>query len=73
MYDDKLDGLISEELYLKKVKEYKEKQRDILIQIEDHTNADENFYLTAPKVLNLANRALEIFESSEVRESKGFW
>lgn len=51
MYDDKLDGLISEELYLKKVKEYKEKQRDILIQIEDHTNADENFYLTAPKVL----------------------
>lgn len=70
MYDDKLDGLISEELYLKKVKEYKEKQRDILIQIEDHTNADENFYLTAPKVLNLANRALEIFESSEVREKR---
>lgn len=70
MYDDKLDGLISEELYLKKVKEYKVKQRDILIQIEDHTNADENFYITAPKILNLANRALEIFESSEVKEKR---
>jgi len=70
MYDDKLDGLISEELYQKKLKEYKEKQRDILIQIEDHTKADENFYLTAPKILNLANRALEIFESSEVKEKR---
>ena len=70
MYDDKLDGFISEELYQKKLKEYKEKQRDILIQIEEHTNADENFYLTAPKILNLANRALEIFESSEVKEKR---
>lgn len=70
VYDDKLDGLISEELYLKKVKEYKEKQKDILIQIEDHTKADENFYITAPKILNLANRALEIFESSEVKEKR---
>ena len=70
MYDDKLDGLISEELYQKKLKEYKEKQRDILIQIEDHAKADENFYITAPKILNLANRALEIFESSEVKEKR---
>ena len=70
MYDDKLDGFISEDLYQKKLKEYKEKQRDILIQIEDHTKADENFYITAPKILNLANRALEIFESSEVKEKR---
>jgi len=70
MYDDKLDGFISEELYEKKLKEYKEKQRDILIQIEDHTKADEDFYITAPKILNLANKALEIFESSEVNEKR---
>jgi site-specific DNA recombinase len=70
MYDDKLDGFISEELYQKKLKEYKEKQRDILIQIEEHNKADENFYITASKVLDLANRALEIFESSEVNEKR---
>jgi len=70
MYDDKLDGFISEELYEKKLKEYKEKQRDILIQIEDHTKADEDFYITAPKIFNLANKALEIFESSEVKEKR---
>ena len=62
--------MISEELYRKKLKEYKEKQRDILIQMEEHNKADENFYLTAPKILNLANRALEIFESSEVKEKR---
>ena len=38
--------------------------------MEDHTKADENFYITAPKILNLANRALEIFESSEVKEKR---
>jgi DNA invertase Pin-like site-specific DNA recombinase len=70
MYDDKLDGFIPEDLYQKKLKEYKEKQRDILIQIEEHNKADENFYITASKVLDLANRALEIFESSEVNEKR---
>ncbi len=70
MYDDKLDGFITEELYQKKLKEYKEKQRDILIQMEEHNKADENFYITASKVVDLANRALEIFESSEVKEKR---
>ena len=70
MYDDKLDGFISEELYKKKLKEYKEKQRDILIQMEEHNKADENFYITTSKILDLANRALEIFESSEVNEKR---
>ena len=38
--------------------------------MEDHIKTDENFYITAPKILNLANRALEIFESSEVKEKR---
>ncbi len=70
MYDDKLDGFIPKEQYQKKLKEYKEKQRDILIQMEEHNKADENFYITASKVLDLSNRALEIFESSEVKEKR---
>ena len=39
MYDDKLDGVIPEDLYKKKLNEYKEKQRDILIQIEEHNES----------------------------------
>jgi len=57
-------------IILKKLKEYKEKQRNILIQIEEHNKADENFYITASQVLDLSNRALEIFESSEVKEKR---
>ena len=70
MYDDKLDGFIPKEQYQKKLREYKEKQRDILIQMEEHNKADENFYITASQVLDLSNRALEIFESSEVKEKR---
>ena len=57
-------------MYDKKLKEYKEKQQDLFIQMEEHSKADENFYLTASKVLDLASRALEIFESSEVSEKR---
>jgi len=38
--------------------------------MEEHSKADENFYLTASKVLDLASRALQIFESSEVTEKR---
>ena len=56
----------------KKLKEYKEKQQDLLVQMEEHSKADEAFYLTVSKVLNLASRALEIFESSEVNQKRVF-
>ena len=37
-----------------------------------HSQADEEFYLTANTVLNVAKRALEIFKSSEVQEKRQF-
>ena len=57
-------------MYDKKLKEYKEKQEDLLLQMEDHNKADENFYITAATVLGLSSRALEIFRSSEVNEKR---
>jgi len=30
-------------MYHKKLKEYKEKQEDLLLQMEEHTKADKNF------------------------------
>lgn len=38
--------------------------------MEEYTRADENFHIVANTVLSLANRALEIFESSEVDEKR---
>jgi hypothetical protein len=61
---------ITKEEYDKKLKEMKEKQYDINIQIEDHTRADKNYYITASTVLNLAKNAFELFKSSEVLEKR---
>ena len=70
MYDDKLDGLIDEKMYLDKVKDYKARQVEITEQMTRHEKADHNFYVTANMVMNLAARAREIFESSEVDEKR---
>ena len=52
------------------MKEYKEKQHDTALQLDELTNADENYHVTAATLFSLANRALEIFESSEVNEKR---
>lgn len=70
IYDDKLDGLIDEKLYLEKVREYKKRQIEIAEEMKNHEKADQNFYITANMVMNLAARAREIFESSEVDEKR---
>ena len=57
-------------MFNKKIKEYKERQAEINEEIQRYTNADENYYLTANTVLNLAQRAYEIFQSSEVTEKR---
>lgn len=70
VYDDKLDGVIDEKMYLEKVSEYKARQMEIVEEMKRHEKADQNFYVTANMVLNLAARVREIFESSEVDEKR---
>ena len=57
-------------MFDKKLKEYKEKQAEIRDEMARYDQADEKFYLTANTVPNLAQKALEIFESSEVSEKQ---
>ena len=57
-------------MFNKKLKEYKEKQAELEAEMARYTNADENYYITANTVLNLAKRAYEIFKSSEVAEKR---
>lgn len=66
----RINERITQEIYDKKLKEYKEKQYDINIRMEEYTRADENFHIVANTVLSLANRALDIFESSGVNEKR---
>lgn len=70
VYDDKLDGLIDEKMYLERVSTYKTRQTEIVEQMGRHEKADQNFYITANLVMNLAARAREIFESSEADEKR---
>jgi len=63
LMDMMLDASITKDEYDKKLKELKEKQHDIDIQLQEHTQADENYYITAGTVLNLAKGALSLFES----------
>ena len=70
IYDDKLDGLIDEVMYLEKVREYKTRQAELVQEMKRHETADQNFYITANMVLKLASRARELFESSEVEEKR---
>lgn len=70
IYDDKLDGLIDERMYLERVSTYKARQTEIVNEMGRHEQADKNFYITANLVMNLASRAREIFESSEADEKR---
>ena len=70
IYEDKLDNVIDEQMYLEKTREYKGRQSEIIQQMQRHENADQNFHVTANMVLKLAARARELFESSEVNEKR---
>lgn len=61
---------ITQEIYDKKAKEYKEKQYDLSLQLEEFTQADENYHITVNTILSLLKRAKEIFISSEVEEKQ---
>ena len=57
-------------MYLDKIRGYKARQAEMLEEMGRHHDADENFYVTANVVMNLAARAKEIFMSSEVAEKR---
>ena len=70
MYDDKLDGSITERDYNKRYERYREKQKEITSRIERLSIADEEYYITSEYLLRLANRAHELFMSSEAEERR---
>jgi lipopolysaccharide biosynthesis regulator YciM len=65
-----IEKSITQDIYDTKLKQYKEKQYDINLRLEEYTRADENFHIAASTVFSLTNRALEIFESSEANEKR---
>ncbi len=70
MYEDRLEGRITPEIYDTKVQELKQKQVEILKQMELHERADENYYIQLGRLLDLASRAHELFTRSKVDQKR---
>ena len=65
-------GSITKDIYDKKLLEFKDRQERINIEVEEHTKADQNYYLTAGTVLSLAQRSMDLFnhEKSTTAEKR---
>ena len=57
-------------MYNKKLKEFRAKQKEISGKIASLGIADEEYYLTSEYLLQLANRAYDLFVSSEAEEKR---
>lgn len=70
LLDLRLDKSITSEDYDKKLKELKDEQYRLNIELESYTNADHQYHIHVGTVLNLSRGIGEIFESSEPDEKR---
>ncbi len=57
-------------MYENLVKDYKEKQQELLFKMKQLNNAEKNYYITANTILSLAQRAHQLFKSSRIEEKR---
>lgn len=70
IYIDKLDGRITESEYDKLYQSFRDKVAEIDTRMAMLQEAEDNYYLTAKYLLELAYRAYELFKDSEVEERR---
>jgi site-specific DNA recombinase len=70
LYVDKLQGSITESVYTKFFTQFNEQLTMIEARLTGLQEADQDYYITAKYVLDLANRAYDLFVSSEVEEKR---
>ena len=69
-YKDKLDGRITQDMYDKFYEESRRDQNIYKQKLDNLQLADEEYYLTASYLLELASKAYELFKSSELDEKR---
>lgn len=70
LYLDKLKGRITDDEYDKFFQSFHEQKADITTRLGMLQEAEDNYYVTAKYLLELASRAYELFKSSEVEERR---
>ena len=70
MYEDKLEGLISKEMWLSKSREYRDQLETISIKIQAHEKANLNYYDSTVRLLELAQKAHSLYLRASTSEKK---
>ncbi|MHB1191279.1 MAG: recombinase family protein [Armatimonadota bacterium] len=70
MYVDKLDGRISQETYDEKSRAWKIEQLDILRKMESHQKANHAYIDEGIRILELAKKAVYLYETQEMKERR---
>ena len=70
MYLDKLDGRITAEFFDQKSAEWREEQRGVLHNVEQHQNANQSYLREGVGILELAKHAAELFEKQPASEKR---
>lgn len=70
LYLDRLKGRITEDDYDRFYQSFNDKKADIETRLALLSEAEDNYYITAKYILDLANRAYDLFVSSEVEEKR---
>lgn len=69
-YDDKLEGKIPEELWTSKFKQWSDQKENLQIQLNAHQRANKSYYESGVKLIELSNRAYELYEKQDVKEKQ---
>ncbi len=70
LYLDRLKGRITDSEYDRFYQMIKDESIDVSIRLEQFQEAQDNYFITAKYILDLANRAYDLFMSSEVEERR---
>ena len=70
LYDDKLDGKITPEFYEQKFKQYTEEKEEIVSSIKKHSNAQTKYFELGMSILELSQKAKEIYQKATIEEKR---
>ena len=70
MYVDKLDGRVSDEFFDQKSTEWRQEQATVRQNLEQHEQANQSYLQEGIAILELANRAAELFDRQAASEKR---
>ena len=69
-YEDKLEGKITKDLWVSKFKQWSDQKENLQIQLNAQQKANKSYYETGVRLIELSNRAYELYEKQNVKEKQ---